>query len=86
MVLTGGTSKIEGSVEFAESCFGMPVRMATPMPVKGLNDYIQDPSFATGVGLLKFGSIMRAKAREEGATQKGVGLFSRIQNWIKGEL
>ena len=64
----------------------MPVRLATPLPVKGLNDYIQDPSYATGIGLLKFGSIMRAKAREEGAKHTSVGFFTRIQNWIKGEL
>ena len=86
IVFTGGTSKIEGAVEFAEACFGMPVRLATPLPVKGLNDYIQDPSYATGIGLLKFGSIMRAKAREEGAKHTSVGFFTRIQNWIKGEL
>ena len=86
IVITGGTSKIEGAVEFAEACFGMPVRLATPLPVKGLNDYIQDPSYATGVGLLKFGSIMRVKAREDGAQQKGIGFLGRIQSWIKGEL
>jgi len=86
IVITGGTSKIEGAVEFAEGCFGMPVRLATPMPVKGLNDYVQDPCYSTGVGLLKFGSIMRVKAREDGAQQKGIGFFGRIQSWIKGEL
>jgi len=85
IVLTGGTAKIEGAVEFAEACFGMPVRLANPMPVKGLSDYVQDPSYAAGVGLLKFGSIMRENARIDNTQQSGLSFFSRIKNWIKGE-
>ena len=85
IVITGGTSKIEGAVEFAEACFGMPVRLASPSVVKGLNDYIQDPSYAAGVGLLHYGSIMRANARNEHLESGGVSLFHRIKNWIKGE-
>lgn len=85
IVLTGGTAKIEGAVDFAEACFGMPVRLANPMPVKGLNDYVQDPSYAVGIGLLKFGSMMRASAHKERTESNGIGLFSTIKNWIKGE-
>ncbi|NRA61564.1 MAG: cell division protein FtsA [Psychrobium sp.] len=85
IVLTGGTAKIEGAIDFAEACFGMPVRLASPIPVKGLNDYIQDPSYAAGVGLLHYGSIMRANARNEHLESGGVSLFHRIKNWIKGE-
>ena len=72
-------------VEFAEACFGMPVRLANPMPVKGLSDYVQDPSYAAGVGLLKFGSVMRENARSEETQSSGGSFISRIKNWIKGE-
>ena len=51
-VLTGGTSKMEGVVEFAEEVFQMPVRIAQPLPVEGLYEYVSDPSYSTVVGLL----------------------------------
>src|SRR5690606_8072687 len=55
VVLTGGCSKMEGAVEFAEEVFQMPVRLGEPLGMKGLTDYVQDPSYATAVGLLKYG-------------------------------
>jgi cell division protein FtsA len=85
IVITGGTAKIEGAVEYAEACFGMPVRLANPMPVKGLNDYVDDPSYAAGIGLLKFGSVMRENARNENKHHNGLSIINRIKNWIKGE-
>jgi len=85
IVLTGGSAKIEGAVDFAEACFGMPVRLANPIPVKGLNDYVQDASYGVGIGLLKFGSMMRANARNERTDNNGVSFFHTIKNWIKGE-
>ncbi|MFT6029636.1 MAG: cell division protein FtsA, partial [Oleiphilaceae bacterium] len=38
IVLTGGTSKMEGAVELAEEIFHMPVRLASPQGVAGLAD------------------------------------------------
>ena len=55
IVLTGGTSKMTGAVEYAEQVFQMPVRVGTPVGVKGLTEYVQDPSYATAVGLLLYG-------------------------------
>src|SRR5690606_41067736 len=43
VVLTGGTAKMEGAVEFAEDIFQMPVRVGAPMHVTGLKEYVQDP-------------------------------------------
>ncbi len=44
IVLTGGTASIEGAVDVAEATFGMPVRVASPLPVKGLYEYVDQPS------------------------------------------
>src|SRR5690554_3878805 len=57
VVLTGGTSKMEGALEFAEEIFQMPVRLGEPLNVKGLTDYVSDASYATSVGLLRFGQL-----------------------------
>ena len=55
IVLTGGTSKMEGAVELAEEVFHVPVRLASPYGVSGLSDVVNNPIHATGVGLLQYG-------------------------------
>ena len=85
-VLTGGTAKMEGVLEFAEEIFQMPVRIASPLAVQGLKEYVNDPSYATVVGLLHYG--MQAASEVDSLTKKreSVGDFwSRIHAWFKGE-
>lgn len=55
IVLTGGSSKMEGVVELAEEIFHMPVRVGVPQYVSGLADVVRNPIYSTGVGLLLFG-------------------------------
>ncbi|MGB0937233.1 MAG: cell division protein FtsA [Colwellia sp.] len=84
-VLTGGTSKMEGVVEFAEEVFQMQVRIANPIEVQGLKEYVNDPSYATVVGLLHYG--MQAHS-EKGKEKKSEGVsdwLERIKTWFKGE-
>jgi cell division protein FtsA len=52
IVLTGGTSKMEGVVELAEEIFHMPVRLGSPQNVRGLSDIVNNPIYSTAVGLL----------------------------------
>ncbi len=56
VVLTGGTSKMEGVVELAEEIFHVPVRLAKPNGVEGLTDVVANPIYATSVGLLIYGA------------------------------
>jgi cell division protein FtsA len=53
VVLTGGTSLMEGMNELAEQVFGLPVRVGRPEGLDGLSEVVADPRFATGVGLLR---------------------------------
>jgi cell division protein FtsA len=55
LVLTGGTSKMEGVVELAEEIFHLPVRIGMPTEVSGLTDIVRNPTYSTGVGLLLYG-------------------------------
>lgn len=55
IVLTGGTSRMEGVTELAEEIFHMPVRIAVPQNVRGLADVVRNPIYSTGVGLLQYG-------------------------------
>jgi cell division protein FtsA len=57
IVLTGGTAKMEGVVELAEEIFHMPVRLAMPHGIRGMDDILQNPIFSTGMGLLHYASL-----------------------------
>lgn len=85
-VLTGGTAKMEGVEEFAEEVFQMPVRIASPLPVQGLKEYVNDPSYATVVGLLHYGMKAHESGLKENNKPEGVtGLWARFSAWFKGE-
>lgn len=52
VVITGGTSMLEGMVEAAERVLDLPVRRGIPTGVGGLRDIVSNPMHATGVGLI----------------------------------
>lgn len=67
IVLTGGTSKMEGVIELAEEIFHMPVRLGAPQNVRGLSDIVNNPIYSTGVGLL----LYALKQQQEGYKTSG---------------
>src|SRR3989338_1303864 len=54
IVITGGGAKTIGVVESAKRTLAMPVRAGYPADLKGIIDEVEDPSFATAVGLVKY--------------------------------
>ncbi|WP_353662399.1 cell division protein FtsA [Hydrogenimonas sp. SS33] len=57
IVLTGGMTKLDGIRELAMAIFdNMPVRIAKPRPVEGDFEALNDPAFATAIGLLEYGA------------------------------
>ncbi len=85
VVLTGGSSKMEGVIELAEEIFHMPVRLGYPQYVTGLVDVVRNPIHATGVGLLLFGN--RQQAGLSGYKlddQNEAGLMARMKSWFQG--
>ena len=58
VVLTGGGSMIEGTVDAAERVLNMPVRVGLPENIVGLKDVVSTPMYANGVGLLRYGAKM----------------------------
>ncbi len=55
VVLTGGGSLLQGSVELAMDIFKMPVRIGYPRGFGGLMDAASNPIYATGIGLIHYG-------------------------------
>ena len=85
VVLTGGCSKMEGAVEFAEEIFQMPVRLGEPIGMKGLTDYVKDPSYASVVGLLRYGQQDLMGEQKERSGADVIGWWKRVHGWFKGE-
>jgi cell division protein FtsA len=82
IVLTGGTSKMEGVVELAEEIFHMPVRLGAPQNVRGLSDIVNNPIYSTAVGLLIY--AMKQQHQDVGRAahhiKEGQGsLFGRLK-------
>jgi cell division protein FtsA len=86
VVLTGGSSKMEGAVELAEEVFHMPVRLGLPQFVSGMGAVVRNPIHATGVGILLY-----ARDKVERGTETTVrgGLqevLSRMMAWFQGRM
>ncbi len=84
VVLTGGSSLLEGITEMAEQIFNMPSRRGYPMGVGGLADVVNNPMYATAVGLILYG----ARNREEKKFRiRDSNIFnrvaSRMRKWFK---
>jgi cell division protein FtsA len=56
VVITGGTSLLEGIPELAEAVFDQPVRRGLPGDVGGLADVVRSPIYSTAVGLALYGA------------------------------
>lgn len=85
VVLTGGSSKMEGAIELAEEVFHLPVRLGVPQHVGGLVDVVRNPIHATGVGLLLFGNEQVGTGHSEFVISDGFkGMLARMKSWFQG--
>ena len=84
IVLTGGTSRMEGVVELAEEIFHMPVSIGKPKGVTGLTDIVKNPIYSTAVGLLLWGGRQRLAGGDGKVGKEGVsGVVDSIGAWLK---
>ena len=86
IVLTGGSSKMEGVLELAEEVFHLPVRLGEPQNIFGLVDVVCNPIHATGVGLVMYGQRAGQPMMEDvGQVSEGSeeGVFEQMKNWFK---
>ena len=89
VVLSGGCAALAGIADLAEEIFEAPVRVGTPCCVGGLQDMVDDPSYATGVGLVLHGA---ACARQRGQSHfrgRDESIFRRVRQrmraWFEGD-
>lgn len=85
IVLTGGASKVRGAQELAERVFRMPVRIGKPQNVIGMPGIVDNPIYATGVGLLVYALNQRQAQRDIVPIQPGVkNIWTRMRSWFQG--
>lgn len=82
VVLTGGSSLLDGIEELAEEILQVPIRVGTPRNIVGMVDIVNSPKFATGVGLVCFGAKGLASGRHPRFTNER-NLFSRTLERMK---
>jgi cell division protein FtsA len=87
VVVTGGSSIMEGVPELAEQIFDLPVRRGLPTGVGGLTDVVASPIYATGVGLALYGGEHRHQRRFNKVTDRNIfdRVVARMREWF-GEL
>ncbi|MDY0164004.1 cell division protein FtsA [Desulfobotulus sp.] len=87
IVLTGGGAMLHGVADLCESIFNLPTRVGRPMGVGGLKDVIQDPNYATAVGLVLYGAKQdensQMKVREKGFFS---AIIAKIKEWFKNAI
>jgi cell division protein FtsA len=86
VVITGGSSILEGMPELAEQIFNLPVRRGLPQKIGGLIDVVNSPVYSTGVGLVVYGS-RNMGPREFPTTKSEDSIFNtatrRMKSWFK---
>lgn len=90
VVLTGGSSKIEGAVQLAESIFHLPVRIGVPKSLRlgGMDDLLQNPIYATGIGLLMYGKqrtlqgMVHSHNRRRDEGDEAGSFVTRMKTWF----
>ncbi len=88
VVFTGGGSKLAGLTELAKKQLRLPAVLGYPLSVITVTDKVNDLSFSTAVGLVKWGGKMLSEGWND-TTKKGWGLGgvsragSSLKKWVK---
>lgn len=91
LVITGGGARTVGAEDAAKRMLAMPVRVGVPYGLSGLIDEVENPSYATAIGLLKFGKSFRGNNSSSmmGGFKKSMkmksvgGIGDKIKNLLK---
>ena len=85
VVLTGGSSLLEGTQELADEIFELPVRIGRPQNIGGLVEVVNSPIYATGVGLIQYGYRYRnEQACRNDEKRSGGSIFANLRRWFGG--
>ena len=81
MVVTGGSTLLQGLPELAEEILGMPVRRGVPQGIGGLSDVVKTPIYATAVGLVLYGARKQDGLQLSQSSERR-GVWRRMRSWF----
>lgn len=81
VVLCGGAVKLPGTIDLCRDCLQLSVQISGPKGIEGIVDRVDDPSFASSIGLLYFAN----RYGEEGSffDFNMKGMFSGFSSFFK---
>lgn len=86
VVLTGGTALIPGCQELAEQVFNLPTRLGYPRRIGVFKDKVNNPKYATAIGLLFYGAEKEGAEPEFRDSNNETSVFndiiSRMKKWF----
>ncbi len=89
IVLTGGASQLQGVGDLAAEILEKQIRLARPLPIRGLAEAVAGPNCATCAGLLLYAAEhhdepqIRRPLREHPTPQPAGGALGRIGQWLR---
>lgn len=87
--LVGGGAKIPGIVDLAKEELNIPVHIGFPRDVDGIVEAVDDPIFATAVGLVLWGQDLEERKKSgivsllSGSSRSGKTTTSRLKKFFK---
>jgi len=85
IVLTGGSALLPGMVELGEELFHTTVKVGMPRYHGNLRDFVNNPRYATALGLLLEGLAQRQRGSKEPPVSMGQ-VFGRMRAWLARNL
>jgi cell division protein FtsA len=84
VVITGGSSLLDGLLVLAEEMLEMPVRRGQPLHISGLVDLVSAPQYSSAVGILHYGAKNLAAFQAAPSGDFFLGsIWSRLTAWFK---
>lgn len=87
VILTGGTSLLQGIESTAEEVLRLSVGRAKPAGMSGFVERIASPEYATAVGLIKYSSkIQNLEQKNMHSVSEGEGWMKKVRRWMENNL
>ena len=85
VVVTGGSAELPGISDIAEQIFNAPARIGYPRGIMGLTELVNQPMYATAVGLVLHGA--KAMEQKKKFRIRDTNIFylvmSRMKKWVR---
>ena len=83
LVLTGGTSLLDGLAEFAAQRYDIAVRRGKiPQGIHGLRDIVESPIYATSIGLLRYAVETKDFKKPEFGEARRSSVINKLFAWF----